>query len=156
MVLTQVPERKAVALSDQLPCCRRHQDLPTVAGGLDARRPVGRRPQVVAVSGGSRSGVNPHPHGQRTDRVVPGRGQQRSLPGGRGRDGIRGIGEGGHQPVAEFLDDSATVGFDRLGQSAVMSGDRRLHGRAVSVPFGSGTFDICEEECDDSRWHSHS
>src|SRR5581483_4089475 len=95
-VLAEIDKLHAVreAVADQMVRRFREQDLAAVAGAQHPRRPVQRRPEIIAVTLLGHAGVDGHPYTQRAD-LAPRFGLEPTLGLDGRRDGVWRPGEHG-------------------------------------------------------------
>jgi hypothetical protein len=94
-----------------------------------------------------RSGVDGHPHGDRSE-IAPVLGYERSLAIDGGEQRVEGGRERGVDGVADGLEAGAVVGLDGGIQEREVPLDGRPHRRRVPFPAAGAPLDIGEEEGD--------
>ena len=123
----------------------RADDLAAVGDRRDARRPVHRGAEVVAVAERRLAGVQPHPDADHlgegpVDRV------QGALAVDGCEHGVVGGCERGVEAVAGRLDHDAVALLDRLAQDLVVAGERVAHRLGVLLPKARRTLEVREQE----------
>ncbi len=121
------------------------EDLAAVSGGHDPGGPVHHRPEVVAVPDLGVTGVDPHPHLQRSG-GLPALGTERPLGLEHSAQSVGHCVEHRDHPVTGGLEDSTPRRIHRLGQDGVVSRQRRCHLGGVFLPESGARLDVGEEE----------
>ena len=103
---------------------RRNQDLPSVAGRHQPRRPVQRHIEVIGAVRLDLTGRNAHPHRQR----------QPQLRVDRRVHGLTGGCERRTHPVARVLEHSTLVALDHRSQHRVVVRKGDAHGIGIGLP----------------------
>ena len=113
-----------------------HEDLTTVRDGHDARRPVHRRAEVVAVAPLGLTGVQAHPDAQRAGDFTPPVREQGALRvDGSGHRVVRRA-KRGVRAVTGGLDEQSGLSLDRRAQDRVVLGQRGAHRLGMVLPKG--------------------
>ena len=131
----------------------RHQDLPTVSDRPKASAADHRLSEVVPLVSQLRlAGVDGHTDAQ-ADAVGPRLPGQSALRVDRGRNGVRGAGEGADDAVAFTLLDrpDAGVGRDGLVQEGIVAWDGLGHPTGRCLPASRAALDVGQQERDGSR-----
>jgi hypothetical protein len=123
----------------------RKQHLPAMPNRHDARGPVNRRAEVVAVAFLRDAGVQPAAHPER-EAAVGGNRAHPPLQFERRGDRLGGIVERGVQPVAGHLHEVAAVRGDDRVTELVVARQRVGHPRGLGLPQSRAAFDVREEE----------
>ena len=148
-MLTQVEKLEPIGqvLAQQLTGHVRQHDLTAVRHCHDPRGPVDRRAVIVTVAQLRSSGVDSHPHLQRT-RLRPLLAREDALRGRRRADRVVSGREHGVEPVAGRLHDVPVTPPDGLAENLVVARERRLHGPRVLLPQTRRPVEIREEKRD--------
>ncbi len=145
-MLTQIDQVAGFAyLGERLRC----EDLSSVAGGHDPRRPIQRRPEVVTVALVGLPDVEAHANPD--DRAAPGLPSEHPLRCGRSRERIGRGCESDREPVAARGEHVPAVVLERFADDHVVPSERLGHLVAVLFPESGRTFDVGEQERDGPR-----
>jgi hypothetical protein len=116
-----------------------------MARSRNPRRPIHRRPEVVAVACLSDPRVQPHPDLERLGKR-PLLDDERLLRVERRRHRIRCGAERRMETITRGLDDVTVALLDRIPQDLIMAGQRRAHRLRVLLPQARRALEIGEQE----------